>query len=162
MAEKHISFTAEKEVWKFLKKKALEEETTMKALILRALQERYDFPQESEKEEDTEKAVEFSDLSEEVVELSEDLEGGMYGSDQAIQEITQACLRYLNSKGEASYKDFKRDVYPKFEKNHTEENFWKMAKEGLKQIERKRMFSEKDDIIETPKGRSHKKYTWKL
>ncbi len=162
MTEKHISFTAEKEVWKFLKTKALEEETTMKDLILRALQEKYDLPQESEKVEDVEKEVEFSDIPEEVIELSKELEGGMYGSDKAIQKITQACLKYLKSRGEASYKDFKKDVYPKFEEDHTEENFWKMAKEGLTQIERKRMFSEKDDIIETPKGRSHRKYTWKL
>jgi len=157
MTEKHISFTAEKKVWKFLKKKALEEETTMKTLILKALQEKYDLPGENEKEE-----IEFAELPDEVIELSKELKGGMYGSDETIQQITLDCLRYLKSKGKASYKDFKRDVYPRFEKDHTEENFWKLASEGLKQIERKRMFSEKDDIIETPKGRSHRKFTWKL
>jgi len=163
MTEKHISFTAKKEVWKFLKKKALEEETTMKALILEALQEKYDLRVEAEEEMvEGEKEIEFSELPEEVIELSKDLEGGMYGNDQAIQKITLDCLRYLKNRGKASHKDFKKDVYPSFEEDHTEENFWKLAREGLKQIERKRMFSEKDDIIETPKGRSHRKYTWKL
>jgi len=164
MTEKHISFTAKKDVWKFLKMKALEEETTMKALILEALQEKYDLPVETEKNERREgkKDIELSELPEEVIELSKDLEGGMYGSDQAIQEITLDCLRYLKTRGEASHEDFKKDVYPRFEEDHTEENFWKLAREGLKQIERKRMFSEKDDIIETPKGRSYRKYSWKL
>lgn len=166
MTNKHISFTAKKEVWKFLKMKALEEETTMKALILEALREKYDDLPESTKKEDLGKRkkgnIELSELSEEIIELTKDLDGGMYGSDEAIQEITLDCLRYLKSKREASHKDFKSDVYPRFEDAHTEENFWKLAREGLKQIERKRMFSEKDDIIETPKGRSHRKYTWKL
>lgn len=137
MSNKHLSFTAKKEVWKFLKKKALEEEVDRGK-------------------------VEFAELPKEVTELTKDLEGGMYGSDQTIQEKTLACLRYLKSRGEASHKDFKNDVYPKFEKNHTEENFWKMASEGLKQIERKRMFSEKENLLETPKDRSYRRYTWKL
>ncbi|MFW6083170.1 MAG: hypothetical protein ACOC7O_00835 [Thermoplasmatota archaeon] len=50
MEEKHISFTADKKVWKFLKLKSIEEETSMKELIMSALEEKYDIKEKIKEE----------------------------------------------------------------------------------------------------------------
>ena len=157
MTDKHISFTADKRVWKFLKKKSIEEESSMKELILSALKEKYDLDQGIKKSKEGEEKgadIELSDLSEEVIDLSKELEGGKLGSDRTVREITLGCLRYLKNQGEGTHKDFKNNVYPEFEEDHTEGSFWKVARSGLKQIE------EKEGIVKTP-SKGHSKYIWK-
>jgi len=101
------------------------------------------------------KSVELSDLPKNVIDLSKELDGGKVGSDETIQNITLACLRYLKAKGKAAHEDFKNDVYPKFKDNYTESSFWKVAKRGIKQID------EKSDVVNAPHGRGHAKYVWK-
>lgn len=111
---------------------------------------------DKEVKSDFDKNIELSDLSKNIIDLSKKLEGGKVASDQSIREITLGCLRYLKNNDVATHKDFKDNVYPLFEEDHKESSFWKVAKEGLHQIE------ELGDIVETPRGRGHYKYKWKL
>ncbi len=162
MSDKHISFTADKKVWKYLKRKAIEEETTMKDLILRALRDRYGIGKKGRLSTGPavdraggEDSLNLSDLDPNLVSLAGDLKGGDLASDTTIKQITLACLRYLQNHGEVTHSEFKKKVYPDFEDSFKEDSFWKIAKNGLKQIE------SMGGPVKTPKGRGHSKYIWK-
>lgn len=138
----------------------------VKKLILDSLKDRKEeipdyiyseipFGIEGEMPKDKKENIQTSDLSEDVITLSERLEGGKVASDQSIRNITLSCLRYLKDHKEGTHKDFKKNVYPDFEEDFKEDSFWKIAKEGLKQIE------ELNDLVKTPRGRGHYKYVWK-
>lgn len=157
MTEKHISFTADEDIWKFLKHKSIDEDTTMKELILSAVKEKYDIEtgdkagdiEGSDKPED----IGISDLDPSIIEVSKGLEGGKYGSEETVREITLSNIRYLKNHGKASKSDFMSDVYPKFEGDHTENSYWKVSQEGFKQ------FSDLTDKIELATV-GHKNYKW--
>ena len=105
-------------------------------------------------EEDKDKGIELSDLPKKVIDISEDLDGKDLTTDESIREVTLSSLRYLKAVGEGTHNDFKNNVYPEFEDEHSEEVFWKIAREGMKQLEH-------HDIVKTP-GKGHSKYIWKL
>jgi len=144
MEEKHISFTAEKSVWKSIKKKAVEEETSMKELILDAVRKEYDI---SEKEK--EKLVEGS-----IKEKMKKIDGGDLSTDEGMKEITRIGVEYLKEKETATMKDFVSDLYPKIEDDHSKSSFKKIIREGLRQMELL------EAPIHIPKGRGHSQYSW--
>ncbi len=143
--KKHISFAADKKVWKFLKFKSIEKEVSMKKLIMAALKDKYDLDLDNEIEDKT--TVEDKDLT----GLINRLEGTADGSAEFIQKVTAANIEYLKEKKRAERSDFVSDVYPKFS-DHTEGSYWKASKSGFKQL------SKLSDKLETPHGRGHSSY----
>lgn len=159
--KKHTSLELEEDIWKDLKMKSIEEGKGIGDLIRKAIYDYYGYGQEKPKEdqgsdqEEKKEKIEISDLDKSIIDLSKKLEGGNVGSDQTIRNITLSCLRYLKNHKEATHKNFKNDVYPKYQEDFKEDSFWKVAKNGLKQIEGL------GDVVKTPKGRGHYKYKWK-
>lgn len=98
--------------------------------------------------------IELSDLPKDIIEFSKRLEGGKVGSKESVREIALGNLRYLINNKKASKKDFIKNVYPRFEEDHSKDSYWKISQFGFKQL------SDLTDKINTP-TRGHSIYKWK-
>jgi len=148
MTKKHISFTADSSVWKFLKREAIERETTMKDLIIEAIKEKYDLTGTNPMK------IVLHDTDPDITNPVKELHGDKIASDETIREITLHGIKYLVENKKATMKDFVKDVYPKFEGNHTKGSFKKVMRHGLEKYERL------TDRIKVPHGRGHSTYQW--
>ncbi len=147
--QKHISFTADKNLWKELKKKAIDEDTTMKDLIIAAIREKYEINPigaPSLSKNDSKDLGFGSELY--------NLDGGDLCSDEHMVYVVLAAANFLKTNGTAKKEDFIKYVYPDFREDFKQDSWWKAAKSGLKQM------SELTDKIETPTGKGHSKYKW--
>jgi len=91
---------------------------------------------ETKKQYEERELKQLSDIK--LVNFVENVEGTVKGKeitdDETMREITYKCLKYLMSVGEAKPEDFKNNVYPEFEGEHTKESFMKIARLGMDQL----------------------------